>query len=141
MRGCVCIRAQQECSQAMSVHAYQKARKMVETPRATEHRLMGQVTGEMISAVAAGKHGAALIGCLHHNREVWSAFSSACATPGNELPAPLRGQIISLALWVDRHTSAVIGGRESIDALIDVNRSVMEGLATGGDAPALAANG
>jgi flagellar protein FlaF len=125
----------------MSVNAYQRARKIVESPRATEHRLMGQVTGEMISAAAAGKTGAALVGCLHHNREVWSAFSNACATQGNELPPALRGQIISIALWVDRHTSAVIGGRETIDALIDVNRSVMEGLAASNDVGALAAHG
>ncbi|WP_242148617.1 MULTISPECIES: flagellar biosynthesis regulator FlaF [unclassified Sphingomonas] len=125
----------------MSVHAYQKARNIIETPRSTEHRLMGQVTGEMIAAAAAGKSGVALAGCLHHNREVWSAFSSACAAPGNELPVALRGQIISIALWVDRHSSAVIGGRETIDALIDVNRSVMDGLAASNDAAtAMAAN-
>jgi flagellar protein FlaF len=40
---------------------------------------------------------------------------------------------------VDRHSSAVIGGRETIDALIDVNRSVMEGLAASNDTAAVAA--
>lgn len=125
----------------MSVNAYQKARRIVETPRATELRLMGQVTGEMISASAQGKSGAALIDCLHHNREVWATFSSLCAGPGNALPAQVRANIISLALWVDRHTSEVIGGRDTMTALIDVNRSVMEGLAAHAEAPALLANG
>lgn len=113
----------------MSVQAYQMARKVVETPRATEHRLLGQITGEMIAARDVGLSGAALVPCLHRNREVWSVFSSLCSTPGNGLPSPLRASIISLALWVDRFSSEVVTGTETIDPLIDINRSIMEGLA------------
>jgi flagellar protein FlaF len=40
----------------------------------------------------------------------------------------VRAQIISLSLWVNRHTSAVMRKEESIQPLIDVNRSIMEGL-------------
>lgn len=113
----------------MSVQAYQMARKVVETPRATEHRLLGQITGEMIAARETGLSGAALIPCLHRNREVWSVFSSLCSGPGNGLPSALRASIISLALWVDRFSSQVVAGSETLDPLIEVNRSIMEGLA------------
>jgi flagellar protein FlaF len=40
----------------------------------------------------------------------------------------VRAQIISLSLWVNRHTSKVIRRQEDIQPLIDVNRSIMEGL-------------
>lgn len=113
----------------MSVHAYQMARRVVETPRATELRLLGQITGEMIAARDGGLSGAALVPYLHRNREVWSVFSSLCSAQGNALPSGLRASIISIALWVDRFSSQVVAGRDTIDALIDVNRSVMEGLA------------
>jgi len=113
----------------MSVKAYQLAQKVVETPRASEHRLLGQITGEMIVARDGGLSGAALIPCLHRNREVWSVFSSLCSAPGNGLPQALRASIISLALWVERFTSQVVAGSETLDPLIEVNRSVMEGLA------------
>ena len=113
----------------MSLAAYQSVRRLSEAPRDTEHRLMGQITGEMIIAREAQKEGAGLAEPLHRNREMWNLFSADCAAPGNELPHSLRASIISLALWVDRYSSEVIAGRESIDDLIDVNRSVMEGLA------------
>ena len=61
--------------------------------------------------------------------EMWNIFSADCTSPGNELPRELRASIISLALWVNRFSSEVIAGRESINDLIEVNRSVMEGLA------------
>ena len=47
---------------------------------------------------------------------------------GNQLPDTLRASIISIALWVDRFTSDVVAGRDSIDGLIQVNRSISEGL-------------
>ena len=34
----------------MSLAAYQSVRRLSEAPRDTEHRLMGQITGEMIVA-------------------------------------------------------------------------------------------
>lgn len=112
----------------MSLNAYQRARSIVESPRATEFRLMSQITGDMMQARESGLTGAALVPVLHRNREIWSVFSSACGAIGNELPDQLRASIISIALWVDRFTSDVIAGRDTIDALIEVNRSITEGL-------------
>ena len=113
----------------MSLAAYQSVRKLSEAPRDTEHRLMGQITGEMIVARDAHRGGAALAETLHRNREMWNLFSADCAATGNGLPGELRASIISIALWVDRYSSEVMAGREQIDDLIDVNRTIMEGLA------------
>lgn len=112
----------------MSLNAYQRARSIVETPRMLERRLMSEITGEMMNLRDSGVTGAALASTLHRNREAWGTFSAACAAPGNGLPDGLRAGIISLALWVDRFTSDVVAGRDSIDELIDVNRSIIEGL-------------
>ena len=113
----------------MSLAAYQSVRRLSEAPRDTEHRLMGQITGEMIVARDAKKVGAGLADPLYRNREMWNLFSADCAAPGNELPHQLR----ALAVDPVRHravfSSEVIAGRESINDLIEVNRSVMEGLA------------
>lgn len=113
----------------MSLDAYRRVQKIAASPRGTEYRLMSQITGEMIDARDAGLTGARLMPALHRNREVWTVFSSLCALPGNQLPDALRAGIISLALWVDRHTTAVVRGQESIDDLIDINRSIIDGLA------------
>jgi flagellar biosynthesis activator protein FlaF len=112
----------------MTLTAYQAARSRAETPRAAEFRLMSEITGEMMDAEAAGLKGAMLMPSLHRNREMWSAFVSDCGATGNGLPKPLRAQIISIGLWVERFTSDVIAGREPISELIGVNRTIMEGL-------------
>lgn len=112
----------------MSLNAYQRARTMVESARGTEYRLMSQITGDMMHARDAGICGAELVPILHRNREVWSAFSSACAAGGNQLPDTLRASIVSIGLWVDRFTSDVVAGRDSIEELINVNCSIIDGL-------------
>lgn len=115
----------------MSLSAYQRARTLIETPRATEQRLIRQVTAALIEARDQGYRGGRLMDALHWNREMWDAFASACGAPGNGLPDALRASIISIALWVNRHASEVVKGRESIDPLIEVNRSLLEGLGEG----------
>ena len=113
----------------MSLAAYQRVRELAETPRATEFRLLGDVTGEMVAAWERGHRGAALMPALHRNREMWSTFAAVCGSAGNSLPDALRASIISISLWVDRFTSEVIAGREPIDPLLEVNKAVREGLA------------
>ncbi|HEX7852865.1 MAG TPA: flagellar biosynthesis regulator FlaF [Sphingobium sp.] len=112
----------------MSLNAYQRTQSIVATPRGTERRLMSQITGDLIEAREAGLKGAALMPALHRNREVWTHFASMCSQPDNRLPDNLRAAIVSLALWVERHTSTVAAGRDSIEDLIDVNRSLIDGL-------------
>ena len=82
-----------------------------------------------MAAEAAGLKGAALMPALHRNRQVWSTFAADCGAAGNGLPAPLRAQIVSLALWIDRLTSQVVTGKEPLAELISLNKTIMEGLA------------
>jgi flagellar protein FlaF len=113
----------------MSLNAYQQARTYADTPRSIEYRLISEITSGMVKARDAGLAGAALMPALHRNRELWTTFSALCAHDGNQLAAETRASLISLALWVERHTSDVIKGGEAVDDLISVNRSIMEGLA------------
>jgi len=112
----------------MTLMAYQRVRTIAESPRGTEHRLISEISREMTSAWDKGSRGASLMPVLHRNREMWSTFAATCGAPGNGLPPEVRASIISLALWVDRHTSAVVAGREAIDPLLEVNRSLLDGL-------------
>lgn len=115
----------------MGISAYQRTRAFAEPPRSMEHRLLGQVTGALIEAERNGKKGAALMDVLHWNRQVWATFGATCADAANRLPPNLRGSIISLSLWVDRHSSEIVSGRAELADLIEVNRLVMDGLAAG----------
>jgi flagellar protein FlaF len=113
----------------MSLQAYQQAAKRAEQPRDSEYRLFGEVT----RALMAASEGSAddfrtRIDALDWNRRVWMALAADCAQPRNPLPPELRAQIISLSLWVGRHSSAVMRGEERFDDLIAVNRTMMQGL-------------
>lgn len=110
------------------IDAYRRTRSLIETPRATESRLMSEVTGELIAARDARLSGIQMMPTLHWNREIWNTFAAACGASGNALAPDLRAAIISIGLWVDRYTSEVVRGQESVDALIDVNRAMIEGL-------------
>lgn len=113
----------------MSLEAYRRVQKVAESPREAEYRLFAQVTSALLKAEAEKHSGVILVDTLDWNRRIWSALSTDCATLGNGMPAALRGQIISLALWVSRYSSEVAAGKAGLDALIDVNRAIMDGLA------------
>lgn len=113
----------------MSLQAYRRIQQVAESPRQTEYRLFAQVTGALIKAKEEQATGGQLMEPLDWNRRLWSTLSTDCSSPGNALPKELRAQLISLALWVNRYTTDVVRGKGDIDALIDVNRAIMEGLA------------
>ncbi|MGE3301536.1 MAG: flagellar biosynthesis regulator FlaF [Hyphomonadaceae bacterium] len=119
----------------MSIQAYQRASAQGETPREAEYRLFALITSGLIRASESRKNISGLAEALHQNRRLWSLLAQDCADPENTLPKPLRAQIISLSLWVSRHTSAVMRDGSDIEPLIEVNRSVMQGLAPGAHAP------
>ncbi|GAN00268.1 flaF protein [alpha proteobacterium U9-1i] len=62
------------------------------------------------------------------NRRLWNVLSADCSTAENQLPMALRGQIISLAMWVARYSREVLRDGAALDPLIDINRTMMEGL-------------
>lgn len=113
----------------MSLQAYQQAAQRSENPREAEYRLFGQVTRALIQASETPPEDIrGRIDALDWNRRLWSALATDCSDTSNTLPMPLRAQIISLSLWVGRHTSAVIRREEEIEPLIDINRIMMQGL-------------
>jgi flagellar protein FlaF len=124
----------------MSVQAYQQTAARAETPRDIEYRLFGQVTRALIGAAAADPADlAARMDALDWNRRLWSVLATDCASEGNQLPKPLRANIISLSLWVNRHTSAIMRNEAEFGPLIDVNKMMMQGLGPRGEATSAAA--
>lgn len=113
----------------MSLRAYQQAATRAESPREMEYRLFAQVTRALMEAAQLDESQVARrTDALDWNRRLWSTLGSDCADPANQLPAPLRASIISLSIWVGKHTTLVIRRQEEIEPLIEVNRMIMQGL-------------
>ncbi len=114
----------------MSLKAYQTTAARAENPRQTEYRLFGQVTRALMEAEKMDR---SLISermdALDWNRRMWSALGVDCSVDGNGLPDQVRANIISLSIWVNKHTSLVMRNQGEIADLIDINRIIMQGLA------------
>lgn len=113
----------------MSLQAYQKTQRSTENTKQTEYRLFAQVTQAMIEADRKGRADlVGLIDALDWNRRLWSTLAADCSSDGNQLPPPVRAQIISISLWVSRYSSDAAQKGASLEPLIDVNKSIMAGL-------------
>ena len=113
----------------MSLKAYQQTQKKFANPRDTEYRLFAQVTSALINSKGLPRTDQRLISAVTRNRELWSALAVDCAHEGNQLTKELRASIVSLSLWVSRYTSTVMRDKADMGPLIDINRTIMEGLA------------
>lgn len=114
----------------MSITAYQRAATQAETPRDLEYRAFGQVTAALLRLKETPTASlAAKAEALDANRRLWNLLSADCSVPENQLSLQLRAQIISLALWVARYSSEVLRAGADVEPLIEVNKTMMEGLA------------
>lgn len=119
----------------MSIQAYQTAAAKTESPRQTEYRAFAAATRGLIDAQSLPQTEIVRRAeALSKNRRLWSLLAADCASEGNQLPKTVRAQIISLSLFVDRHSSSVMREGASFDILIDLNRTMMQGLAPNGAA-------
>jgi flagellar protein FlaF len=113
----------------MSLKAYQTTAARVEDPRQTEYRLFGQVTRALMEAEQLDKSFIReRMDALDWNRRMWSMLGADCSLATNGLPEQLRANIISLSIWVNKHTSLVMRNKEDFAPLIDINRIIMQGL-------------
>jgi flagellar protein FlaF len=113
----------------MSIQAYQTTAQKTEGPRQTEYRAFAMVTRGLIDAAAlpvseVGRRAEA----LDKNRRLWVVLAADCGAEGNQLPPSLRAQIISLSIFVDKHSRAILRQGASFEVLIDINRTIMQGL-------------
>lgn len=118
----------------MSVNKYRAAQASTENPRQTEYRLFAEVTKALMSvrkAVSAkGLKSPEFYKAVDWNRRLWLTLQMDLASNENRFPDNLKANIISIAIWVDKHSRSVLRGEGDLEPLISVNRTIMEGLAT-----------
>jgi flagellar protein FlaF len=123
----------------MSVSAYKSVIRQSEAPRQIERRVFAKITSDLevhaedfdyaetyldrLQILAGGLRQA-----LQDNLKLWSALKFDLASTTNALSPELRAGLLSIALWVERQTAEVLGGETGALDLIDVNRSILDGL-------------
>ena len=114
----------------MSLHDKRSPQLAAEHPRATEHRLFAEITRSLMAVGAADRTSAEFTDALGRNRVLWATLRADLESEANWLAQDLKAKLISLALWVERHTDLVLASEAEVGPLIAVNRTIMEGLAT-----------
>jgi flagellar protein FlaF len=109
-------------------HAYNQGLATGEDPRSTEYRLLAQVTSALKQAMDNPDNFKHRIETALWNRRIWSALRADLMHENNQLPGDLRGQLVSLSIWIDKECRKVIDGEGDIEAMININRNIMLGL-------------
>ena len=123
----------------MSLQAYKTAATRAESPREMEYRLFGQVTRALMHASTVDPSDLKTrIDAIDWNRRLWSTLARDCSEPGNALPPQVRASIISLSLFVGRHSSVVMRGEDDFETLIEINKIMMQALGQKTDSPVAA---
>lgn len=123
----------------MSLEAYRSTLRASEQPRGIERRLLLRHAAALAAhapGLADARDGAGRLAvlaaglgdALRDNLALWRALKHDLGAEANALPPRLRADLIGLALWVERRTDDVLGGREGVSALADLNRSLAAGL-------------
>ena len=112
----------------MTLRAYQQTQLITEDPRQTEYRLFGQVTGALIDAQKRNLVGGPLVEAIDWNRRLWRTLAADCLDDRNRLSREVRAKIVSLSLWVAKYSKDVARNGAPLDPLIEVNRTIMQGL-------------
>lgn len=124
----------------MSLAAYRRTIVETESPKQVERRILLRINAELAVHQehfdnAAGKSeklqilSGSLRPALARTVKFWSALRVDLISPSNALPEEQRAGLINLSLFMERQVAAVLAGRGTVKALVDVNNSIIAGLA------------
>ena len=100
-------------------------------PARTEAWALLELARVMEGAKAAGT--AQLLDALRRNWRLWTIFQANLIDAECTLPAPVRGNLLGLANFIDRHTARLLTQPDpsGVDVLVNINRQIGEGLLEG----------
>jgi flagellar protein FlaF len=76
-----------------------------------------------------GTHSTAALEALLYVRRLWSLLLEDLARPGNDLPAKLRADLISIGFWIMKEADLVRDDKSrNFKGLIDISSIIRDGL-------------
>ena len=112
-----------------AAHAYRDVAQSTRTARDVEYETFARITRDLKSSFGErARSFPAYAEALTRNRKLWRLLAADLRQPGNALPDALKAQILSLASFVDDHTSKALARKVSPATLVEVNIAIMQGL-------------
>ena len=107
------------------IKAYTETKNEIIDPREMERRVFMRITDQLRMAEQEAGRTELFHQAVLENRRLWAAVASDISDPSNRLS---KSGLLSLAIWVERESSAVHTGNAEITGLIEVNEAVIAGL-------------
>ncbi|MCM8738745.1 flagellar biosynthesis regulator FlaF [Azospirillum sp. A1-3] len=111
----------------MSINAYQKTLRTAMSPSQVELTVFRQITGRLLQAKSVTDP-IVRAQAINENANLWRIILTDAVNPDNKLADEVKAGLISLAMWVERHSGVVLREGQSIDPLVEVNEQMIEGL-------------
>jgi flagellar protein FlaF len=82
---------------------------------------------------AKTKDAAELLAAVRRNWRLWTLFQASLVDVECTVPMPVRGNLLGLANFIDRHTAQLLAKPDptQVDVLVNINRQIGEGLLEG----------
>lgn len=108
------------------------AETLAETPglaREREYAAFGRAVDLLRQAEAKGRHSREAVDALLFLNRLWSVLIEDLASSENDLPQPLRADLISIGLWVMRQADLIrLEQSDDFSGIIEVMQSIGGGL-------------
>ena len=119
-------------SQSNSSQAYNSSQKLGASASQTEARALLETARRMSIAKERMEDLDEYRAALRLNWRLWTIFQADVASDDNPLPPGIKANILSLSVFIDKHTVGALTEPEErrLEVLININRNVAAGLMT-----------
>lgn len=112
------------------INVYQRAQKLAASPRAAEAAAFSKAVLLLTQAGRRPGDYAVYAKALEFNRMLWTVLQADVADAANPLPDDVKGDLLSLSLFVDRQTVRALAepAPGNLAPLIEIDRNLARGL-------------
>ncbi|NTU76448.1 MAG: flagellar biosynthesis regulator FlaF [Alphaproteobacteria bacterium] len=112
-------------------NAYTSFQREDETVRQTEAHALLSCASRMEAARKAEGEMEIYIEAIKHNQQLWTLFQVALCEPDNPLPLDLKITLLNISRYVDKTSFQALTEYkpDSLESLININRTIAAGLA------------
>ncbi len=116
--------------QALAYKAYGEATQRTAGEREIEQALFRQITDALVYvSEAENVQPSVWADAIYRNQKLWASLSVDLLNPGNALAPEIKQSLLHLADFVRLTSLKILGGDGEISDLIEINQTIMMGLA------------
>lgn len=123
--------------QSNQSQAYRSSQRLGSSARDTEAQALLEAARRLDAAAGSEDNRDAYRAALRLNWRLWTIIQADISSEGSPLPDEIRQNILSLSVFIDRHTVKALAepDRGKLNILIDINRNIAAGLMANVDGP------